>query len=218
MASARRSVDPFPRARVSSGESLFVGPEARQGPPEAEHGERPPVVISSLLEGVWGSSAFVDQMAADDAFDAPLTEAGVRQAAEAGARAQELGLLLGVELAVASPLSRALDTADALLPPSGPDRGGPRRAVLEELREINGLLLNAKRRPRAELEAAYPHWDFSAISPQDDLWTEELESRESCAARGRQALGWIWEADESEVPAAAGPQPPPEGHGVPCAA
>ncbi|CAK0834827.1 unnamed protein product [Prorocentrum cordatum] len=83
-------------------------------------------------EGVWGSSAFVDQMAADDAFDAPLTEAGVRQAAEAGARAQELGLLLGVELAVASPLSRALDTADALLPPSGPDRGGPRRAVLEE--------------------------------------------------------------------------------------
>ncbi|CAK0834826.1 unnamed protein product [Prorocentrum cordatum] len=83
-------------------------------------------------QGVWGSSAFVDQMAADDAFDAPLTEAGVRQAAEAGARAQELGLLLGVELAVASPLSRALDTADALLPPSGPDRGGPRRAVLEE--------------------------------------------------------------------------------------
>lgn len=178
------------RAGAAGGKLLHF---ARHG--QAVHNVR----AEPLRKAGCSYQAFVDQMAADDAFDAPLTEVGVRQAAEAGALALEMGLLRGVELAVASPLSRALDTADALMQPLDFDRGGPRRAVLEELREINGLLLNAKRRPRGELEVAYPHWDFSAMREQDELWTEELESKEACAERGCRALGQIWDAEESEV-------------------
>merc|ERR1740117_2533741 len=59
---------------------------------------------------------FLDQMATDDAFDADLTSLGRKQAAELGSSLKSLGTLQGVQLVVSSPLSRAVDTADAVMP------------------------------------------------------------------------------------------------------
>ena len=53
----------------------------------------------------------------------------------------------------------------------------PRRVCMEEFREINGRLLNAKRHSRDELERMFPHWDFSLIPQEDETWsTEEYEA------------------------------------------
>eukprot|EP00929_Paragymnodinium_shiwhaense_P087286 TRINITY_DN47516_c0_g1_i1.p1 TRINITY_DN47516_c0_g1~~TRINITY_DN47516_c0_g1_i1.p1 ORF type:complete len:207 (+),score=53.86 TRINITY_DN47516_c0_g1_i1:342-962(+) len=141
--------------------------------------------------------AFLEQMKVDDAFDAPLTAHGAQQAADAGARLASGSLLDKVRLVAASPLSRCLETAEAV----APRNGAFRRVALEELREISGLLLNAKRRNRCELSKLYPCWDFGLLDDEEDtLWTEAaLEAKEDCAQRGYQALKCLWEVDEPEV-------------------
>eukprot|EP00933_Yihiella_yeosuensis_P034537 TRINITY_DN28007_c0_g1_i1.p1 TRINITY_DN28007_c0_g1~~TRINITY_DN28007_c0_g1_i1.p1 ORF type:complete len:244 (+),score=45.71 TRINITY_DN28007_c0_g1_i1:135-866(+) len=139
---------------------------------------------------------FLDQMALDDAFDAPLTDTGVSQATAAGDKfGRQGGHLAGVQLVVSSPLSRALDTADLVLP-AAPN---VRRVALEDLREILGLMENAKRRTSSELSSLYPSWDFSALVEHDELWTEELEEKSLCAHRGFQVLKWVWEREENEI-------------------
>ena len=134
---------------------------------------------------------FFDIMKEDDAFDAPLTELGKDQAQRGEARFGKY--LRDAELLVASPLSRALQTADLMLPPAeAAEAGAPSRVVLESLREINGALLNAKRRERADLERTFhPTWDFGLLPETDESWTEELEPQEECAERGYQSLLWL---------------------------
>lgn len=122
-------------------------------------------------------------MEEDDEYDAALTKLGEHQAKEAGRRRLIQHALRDVDMIVSSPLSRALKTADLISPPiphtpphaqslsaatfsspfEGEGKGAPRRICVEEFREINGRLLNAKRRPRFELERSFPHWDFSLI-------------------------------------------------------
>ena len=58
---------------------------------------------------------FLEAMRQDDAFDAPLTQLGVEQARAASSEAAAVAAQ--TELVVASPLSRALDTADLVFPP-----------------------------------------------------------------------------------------------------
>jgi broad specificity phosphatase PhoE len=109
----------------------------------------------------------------DDAFDSPLTELGEQQATQAGNELRQA--LHNIDMVVSSPLSRALRTADLVLPPPSPIESStlqsitPRRICVEELREINGSFLNAKRRPRSELEHRYPHWNFEHI-PRELVW------------------------------------------------
>jgi len=93
---------------------------------------------------------FLEIMRQDDCLDAPLTTLGIEQAKEGQARYGHL--LRDVQLVVSSPLSRALQTADAILPPSrdharsfatssspGVDLVvNPKRFVMESLREVNG--------------------------------------------------------------------------------
>jgi len=138
---------------------------------------------------------FLALMARDDCFDAPLTPLGVSQAVQGAAALAERWRGPPVDLVVASPLSRALATADLFfggLP-------GP-RLCLEGLREINGWLLNGRRRPRAELRALFPHWDFAALVAEDDvLWTEAVETEASCAERGYNALRWLWGRPEATI-------------------
>ena len=56
---------------------------------------------------------------------------------------------------------------------------------MEEFREINGRLPNAKRHSRDELERMFPHWDFSLIPQEDETWsTEEYEADVACGERG----------------------------------
>ena len=154
---------------------------------------------------------FLQLMKEDDAYDADLTVVGRQQAEELGhvvlaaaavapsrtaaaatmvPAADAADLLAKVDLVAASTLSRAIDTADLVFPPvpSVP------RLALDEWREISGLLLNAKRRPRSELARKYAGWDFSGVqAEQDDLWRPAaLEEQAAVAARGYAGLRRLW--------------------------
>jgi len=141
-------------------------------------------------------SSFLQLMREDDAFDAHLTPLGLSQ----GRRASELHQhnIQDVELVVSSPLSRAIQTADlAACPNSG---NFDNRVCVEHFREINGWLLNAKRRSRTDLENRFhSSWDFSGLSEDDEEWTETLESEESCAERGYQGLLWLRDRPEDSI-------------------
>ena len=76
---------------------------------------------------------------------------------------------------------------------------GHRRVVLEDLREINGELQNAERRPRSEIEQQRPGWEWGDITEQDLLWTETMETHRACADRGYRALLWLAERPESTI-------------------
>ncbi len=111
-------------------------------------------------------------MGEDDAFDSSLTELGENQATHAGRQLRDA--LLNIDMVVSSPLSRALRTADLVFPPTDTSQYSaglikPRRVCVEDLREINGSFLNAKRRPRAELEQKFPHWNFEHIPGEQSI-------------------------------------------------
>jgi len=158
---------------------------------------------------------FLEIMRQDDHLDSPLTNLGFLQAKKGAARYGHL--LQDVELVVSSPLSRAVQTADMIVPPtrtsvpnanaahsstgsrstcdhtrsfatSSSSDVAPKRLVLESLREVIGWLLNAKRKARSDLEKDFPSWDFSELENEDSLWTEELESQPDCAERGYVSL------------------------------
>ena len=143
---------------------------------------------------------FMELMRQDDALDAPLTELGEQQATKVQDRFGST-MLEGVDLVVSSPLSRALCTADLALPPSTKTgiSSPQRRVCVEHFREINGWLLNAKRRDQSDLQKMFGHWDFSSISSTDETWTEKLESEEECAERGYLGLLWLMEQTESSI-------------------
>mmetsp|Transcript_4961 Transcript_4961/g.10868 ORF Transcript_4961/g.10868 Transcript_4961/m.10868 type:complete len:332 (+) Transcript_4961:85-1080(+) len=151
---------------------------------------------------------FLQLMAEDDQFDSALTELGENQAMEAGRQEHIRHALRNVEMVVSSPLSRALRTADLVHPPpysdtitkpSSIDSLSPRRKCIEDFREINGKLLNAKRRPRFDLEGNFPHWCFKQIPEHDESWTDELESIDDCSERGYRGLLWTLQQREDNV-------------------
>ena len=138
---------------------------------------------------------FLDTMAQDDAFDAPLTQLGLEQAHEQQVRARDLE----VDMIVASPLSRAIDTAEIVFPGAS-----CRRVIREEWREVNGMLLNAQRLSRTELSRKYPLWSELTLDMDDDgLWSPQLETTAACAERAYNGLCWLWEANEANIAIAA---------------
>jgi len=166
---------------------------------------------------------FLAIMKEDDALDAPLTALGLEQAKRVTHDLALASKLRSVDLIVSSPLSRALHTANLVIPPisekeiiedvhndsNNPDNkrlevnGGqhePSRICINSFREINGWLLNAKRRNKSELENLFPSWDFGFISSEtDNDWTETLESQADCGERGYKSLLWITKRVESTV-------------------
>lgn len=134
---------------------------------------------------------FLEHMRLDDVLDAPTTELGKEQARELRA----LHSWSHLELIVSSPLSRALETADIVVPPSETTR----RVCIEDFREVNGWLLNAKRRDRSVLESTFPAWDFGNIAERDELWTTELEEQVDCAHRGFSGLRWLLNRPEDNI-------------------
>ena len=147
---------------------------------------------------------FLRLMKEDDAFDAALTDIGTTQAADLYSeriKCPKLDLP-PVNLVVTSPLSRAIDTAAAVFPEE--TKRGP-FLCLENLRERNGLLLNAKRMKKTELMAKYPLVDFSNVPTEDDvLWKEEvLEDALDSANRGYRCLRYLWERPEVHIVVAA---------------
>lgn len=136
---------------------------------------------------------FLNWMKQDDVLDADLTELGKEQAINVGMK-KNWGIL---DLIVASPLSRAIRTADLLTPSTLFEP--TKRIAVEHFREINGWLLNAKRRNVEELQEIFPKWDFGELTPRDDLWSDVLEAEDSCSERGYQGLCWIMKRQEENV-------------------
>jgi broad specificity phosphatase PhoE len=133
---------------------------------------------------------FLELMRQDDALDADLTDLGEKQANSARFNWD------GLQLVVSSPLSRAIRTADLVVPPSD----GIKRVVVEDFREINGWLLNAKRQSVRDLKAKFPDWDFGELIHEADvLWTSELESQMDCAERGYRGFHWLWQRPEERI-------------------
>ena len=100
----------------------------------------------ALLQNGCSYDEFIQQMKDDDEFDAALTAKGRSQAKACGATEACQAARGGVELICASPLSRALDTANLAFPDAHLPRcvsNGKRRVCLESLREINSKLREA---------------------------------------------------------------------------
>jgi len=136
---------------------------------------------------------FLDWMKQDDSLDSELTELGREQASSVYRQHGSKEYWKRVELVVSSPLSRAIQTADLALPPTASE-DGPTRIIHEEFREVNGWLLNAKRRSQTELADLFPHWDSrQCLHHHDDiLWDpDELEDKALCGERGYKGLEWI---------------------------
>ncbi|CAJ1964104.1 unnamed protein product [Cylindrotheca closterium] len=137
---------------------------------------------------------FIAIMREDDCLDAPLTDLGKEQAKTVKIPTTKSNF----DLVVSSSLSRALQTADAVCPPS--IKNGSKRVCCEHFREVNGDLLNAKRRSRSELEKLFPSWDFSHLSTDEDsLWTPEMEEFPAVAERGYIGLDWLMKRPEESI-------------------
>lgn len=93
-------------------------------------------------------------------------------------------------MVVSSSLSQCIETANLVAPTTS------RRVVHENFWEINGKLLNAKRRDKIELERLYPSWRFDNLKSNHDdsrtSWTsDQLESVDSYQTRGWNAFQWL---------------------------
>ena len=150
---------------------------------------------------------FVQWMRRDDALDAELTELGRSQARGIKMPKEDVD---SIELVVSSPLSRAIETAELVLPPSAPINTGLngesghserqlQRICCENFREVNGDLLNAKRREKKELIERFPHWNFNDIAETDELWTPTMEVLGDAAERGYQGLCWLLDRPENSI-------------------
>jgi broad specificity phosphatase PhoE len=134
---------------------------------------------------------FINLMREDDVLDAPLTDLGKEQARNVNLSPQSK-----IDLVVSSPLSRALQTADFVCPPSALAK----RVCCEHFREVNGDMLNAKRRNRSELEKLFSSWDFNQLeSEEDSMWTPKMEEYEDVAERGYQGLYWLMRRPEDSI-------------------
>jgi len=72
----------------------------------------------------------------------------------------------------------------------------PRRVSIEDFREVNGNLLNGKRRTKSELLERHPHWNFdSLVTEEDETWTPEMEDFGDAAERGYRSLVGLLEMD-----------------------
>jgi len=136
---------------------------------------------------------FLEAMRQDDVLDAPTTDLGKQQALAL----HEEHTWDHLDLIVSSPLSRALETADVIVPPTNDNSA--KRVCVEDFREINGWLLNAKRRSRQELQEIFTAWDFGEIAQTDDLWTPTLEEQVDCAHRGYDGLCWLLNRPEEKI-------------------
>ena len=140
---------------------------------------------------------FLELIEEDDALDAELTPLGREQAGLLYNNKSFQEKMKCVDLVISSPLSRALQTADIALP--GSSYKNVRRISLETFREINGWLLNAKRRDIDDLKMRFDGWNFDDLDTnEDNLWTKDLESQSSCGERGYQGLLFVAREREEE--------------------
>uniref|UniRef100_A0A7S4AUM3 Phosphoglycerate mutase (2,3-diphosphoglycerate-dependent) n=1 Tax=Pseudo-nitzschia australis TaxID=44445 RepID=A0A7S4AUM3_9STRA len=181
---------------ATSSKILYV---VRHG--QAVHNPR----AEAAKENNCSTEEFFRLMREDDALDADLTDLGKEQAnrcyeahfsssasSSSSSNNRNKNNPLGIDLVVASCLSRTMDTADLVFPHYENDDtkdAAPRRISIDNFREVNGNLLNGKRRTKSELLARHPNWNFdSLLTEHDESWTPEMEEFEAAAERGYRGL------------------------------
>ena len=92
------------------------------------------------------------------------------------------------------PLARALETAEAVLPPAG-----AAASCASSASAADQVQVAARRRPGA----ARPGWDVSALPEEDGLWSESLEPPGATCERGYAGLRWLWAQPERHILVAA---------------
>ncbi|KAF7830050.1 phosphoglycerate mutase-like protein 1 isoform X1 [Senna tora] len=159
-----------------------------------------------------------------DLFDAQLTSLGWKQVDNLRGHVQASGLSKRIELVIASPLLRTMQTAVGVFggeantdgsntPPLMKENVGhseraaissincPPFIAVELCREHLGVHPCDKRRSISEYRDMFPAIDFSLIeSDEDVLWTPDIrEKNEEVAARGLKFLKWLWTRKEKEI-------------------
>ena len=173
-------------AKVTQKELIIV----RHG--QAQHNPRAEVAKASGCS----MEEFIALMREDDVLDAALTPEGREQAQTARLPPK---LATSIQLVVSSSLSRALETADHVHPPP-PSSPQHVRVCHEHFREVNGDMLNAKRRNKSELARSFPGWDFGELDHEEDaLWTPVMEDLGAAAERGYLGFKWLLERPEDNI-------------------
>ncbi|KAI4337568.1 hypothetical protein L6164_015966 [Bauhinia variegata] len=159
-----------------------------------------------------------------DFFDAQLTPLGWKQVDNLREHVKASGVSKRIELVIASPLLRTMQTAvgvfggetyndgintPPLIKENVGDSGRPAISSLncppfiavELCREHLGVHPCDKRRSISEYQDMFPAIDFSLIESDDDiLWTPDTrEKNEDVAARGLKFLKWLWTRKEKEI-------------------
>jgi len=139
--------------------------------------------------------------------DTALTEEGHRQASALGARLAGSKLLKEVELVVVSPLSRAIETANyAFRANAAYDQARvPPFLATELARERVADHACDWRRPRSQLEEAFPYVDFSLLEHDEDVLWHEKEvhpdpyNSQACTERAHDLLDFLLERPEQKI-------------------
>ncbi|KAK9000666.1 hypothetical protein V6N11_081155 [Hibiscus sabdariffa] len=123
-------------------------------------------------------------------FDAHITPLGWQQVDNLRKHVHESGLAKRIDLVIASPLLRTLQTAVGVF-------GGE----VELCREHLGGHPCDNRRNISDYQFLFPAVDFSLIENDEDTWwkADFRETKEEVAARGLKFLNWLWTRKEKEI-------------------
>ncbi|XP_018680031.2 phosphoglycerate mutase-like protein 2 isoform X1 [Musa acuminata AAA Group] len=158
-------------------------------------------------------------------FDAHLTPLGWDQVDNLRKHIKSCGLSKRIELVIASPLLRTMQTAVGVFGGDGYDDGVnntpplmventgdsgrpaisslncPPFVVVEDCRERLGVNPCDKRRSISEYQKLFPAIDFSLIENDEDiLWKADIrETDEEVAARGVKFISWLCTLKEKEI-------------------
>ncbi|XP_061351382.1 phosphoglycerate mutase-like protein 1 isoform X3 [Gastrolobium bilobum] len=172
------------------------------------------------VEGEKNNDAYLSY----DLFDANLTPLGWKQVDNLREHVKGSGLSKRIELVIASPLLRTMQTAVGVfggeaysdginVPPLMNDNVGdsgrhaisslysPPFLAVELCREHLGVHPCDKRRSITEYKKMFPAINFSLIENDEDiLWKPDTrEENEEVAARGLKFLEWLWTRKEKEI-------------------
>ena len=180
-------------------------------PVEAVHQPDNPLqrvkLVHLMRHGEGEHNAACDAKSSEDFYeseeyaDAPLTQAGEQQARDAAKGLKGAA----VQLVVASPLTRTLQTVSHILEALGWEDAAvqPKLVALEACREgmTYGVHPCNRRRPISVVRQEFPDFDFSEIADDPDvIWDPAAaESDDALDARVTAFLEWLAEREEEVV-------------------
>lgn len=155
-----------------------------------------------LSQHSWGDPNFNDA----ELWDTRLTEIGQKQARSLNLSVRSPDSrhahLLHADLLVASPLSRALHTAELLFkdtkffPSSSGVRGSAPKKMVTPLASERVYLSSDTGRHHSELSNEFPLWDYSLLQPQHRWWYHDPAFEPRRTKKGEVVNGYVeWRPD-----------------------